>query len=397
MHRIDSATADANKHGTGKDGFQDPSAGAPTATTADWFDAVQEEVAAPIEASGITLVKGTNNQLLQVLQRMGIATWSFQDEQTLGAAAAMNGIAYGDPGGSTLYPGGIFTAVGEDAQFVWERGSDQAIGTTATFNAICRGPGNYWIAVGEVEGGDAEIVTWEDSDFFTERTAPVSDTAAALNCIATDGSSHVVALGDHDGTDLYCVRSTDGGASWTEVAITGGASDYITAVCWGNSQYVAAGWDNTASAPAFWTSSDGSSWTKRSAHASSSEVPVGITWTGSAYVAVSAEEVYTSADGITWTNATPWTAYNGGLDVKGVASCPDTGLVVVVGKEAPGTKVPRAGGGASFDHGASWEVIPGIPHGARDVAYGGGRFAVVLDDSAAPSARLAYSMGVPGA
>jgi len=43
---------------------------APTIPSADWFNAVQEEVASVVEASGLTLDKGDNTQLLQALGRL---------------------------------------------------------------------------------------------------------------------------------------------------------------------------------------------------------------------------------------------------------------------------------------------------------------------------------------
>jgi hypothetical protein len=65
MHRIDSATAEADTHGAGKDGFTGgtPPSIPPTDLTAKWFNAVQEEIAAVIEDSGRTLSDVNHNQL----------------------------------------------------------------------------------------------------------------------------------------------------------------------------------------------------------------------------------------------------------------------------------------------------------------------------------------------
>ncbi|MGX2009878.1 phage tail protein, partial [Enterobacter asburiae] len=55
MHRIDTSTAQVDKFGAGKNGFTggNPQAGElPTALDADFFDSIQEELAAVIEASG---------------------------------------------------------------------------------------------------------------------------------------------------------------------------------------------------------------------------------------------------------------------------------------------------------------------------------------------------------
>lgn len=71
MHRIDTSTAEADTHGPGKDGFTDGNPGMaipPTDLDDDFFNAVQEELCNTIEGQGITLVKGTNTQLLSALR-----------------------------------------------------------------------------------------------------------------------------------------------------------------------------------------------------------------------------------------------------------------------------------------------------------------------------------------
>lgn len=70
MHRIDTATRLADAYGAGKDGFTegDPStATPPTGLSADWFGAVQEEVAGVVEGAGLALAKADNGQLLAAI------------------------------------------------------------------------------------------------------------------------------------------------------------------------------------------------------------------------------------------------------------------------------------------------------------------------------------------
>lgn len=69
MHRIDSATATADKNGPGKTGFTgsgDPLVPA-TQLTAKWFNAVQEEIAYIIESAGLTLSDANTAQLFAAL------------------------------------------------------------------------------------------------------------------------------------------------------------------------------------------------------------------------------------------------------------------------------------------------------------------------------------------
>lgn len=73
MHRIDTSTAQVDKFGSGKNGFTggNPQTGVlPTALDADYFDTLQEELAAVIESAGITLNKAANNQLLLAMRTL---------------------------------------------------------------------------------------------------------------------------------------------------------------------------------------------------------------------------------------------------------------------------------------------------------------------------------------
>lgn len=73
MHRIDTSTAQVDKFGAGKNGFTggNPQTGElPTALDADYFDAIQEELAGVIEASGSTLNKSNNGQLTAAIKAL---------------------------------------------------------------------------------------------------------------------------------------------------------------------------------------------------------------------------------------------------------------------------------------------------------------------------------------
>lgn len=66
MERIATATAEANKFGGGKNGFRDGDLGGgitPTQLEAEWFDQVQEEIAAVIEGFGVVLNAGDKHQM----------------------------------------------------------------------------------------------------------------------------------------------------------------------------------------------------------------------------------------------------------------------------------------------------------------------------------------------
>lgn len=91
MHRIDTPTAQVDKFGAGKNGFTigNPQTGElPTALDADFFDAVQEELCAPIEAAGLTVDKSKKNQLLAALKLLFLQpSNAFGEIKSLGAAS----------------------------------------------------------------------------------------------------------------------------------------------------------------------------------------------------------------------------------------------------------------------------------------------------------------------
>ena len=88
MHRIDApgATID-NKFTEGN-----PSQGIPaTQVSDDWLNDVQEEIANVIEAEGITLVKGTQNQLLAALNTLlGVGGTQYQQSILNNQAAPLD-------------------------------------------------------------------------------------------------------------------------------------------------------------------------------------------------------------------------------------------------------------------------------------------------------------------
>jgi len=73
MHRIDTPTAQADKFGPGKNGFTngDPATGRrATDLNSDMWDAVQEEICAVIEKSGLALDKEQHDQLYQAIVKI---------------------------------------------------------------------------------------------------------------------------------------------------------------------------------------------------------------------------------------------------------------------------------------------------------------------------------------
>lgn len=112
MNRIDSPTAEADTHGTGKDGFTDgdPQNGIPpTHFNAKWCNSVQEEICRCVEGNGDTIDEDTHSQLDDAVQSM----------------AAINGPVPGVAryilhGFDPITSGASLTVTMTAGQFVWD-------------------------------------------------------------------------------------------------------------------------------------------------------------------------------------------------------------------------------------------------------------------------------------
>lgn len=97
MHRIDTSTAQKDKFGAGKNGFTrgNPQTGTPaTDLDDDYFDSIQEELAAIIEASGADLDKSKRNQVLTAMKALLLSReHPFADIKADGAAAVAEALS----------------------------------------------------------------------------------------------------------------------------------------------------------------------------------------------------------------------------------------------------------------------------------------------------------------
>src|SRR5471030_4169 len=91
MHRIDTPTAQKDKFGEGKNGFTggNPQTGEPpTALNNDYFDAIQEELAVIVEATGVALDKTKHNQIATALKKIFLQSGNrFSEINDAGPAA----------------------------------------------------------------------------------------------------------------------------------------------------------------------------------------------------------------------------------------------------------------------------------------------------------------------
>ncbi|MGV4260928.1 gp53-like domain-containing protein [Citrobacter freundii] len=97
MHRIDTPTAQKDKFGAGKNGFTrgNPQTGTPaTDLDDDYFDSIQEELAAIVEASDAVLDKSKRNQVLTAMKALLLSReHPFADIKADGAAAVAEALS----------------------------------------------------------------------------------------------------------------------------------------------------------------------------------------------------------------------------------------------------------------------------------------------------------------
>lgn len=355
MKRIDTASASASKHGSGKNGFTDGNPGVTAATTvdADWFDGVQEEIVGTIELVGQTPVATDLYQLRRGIARMLASSWT-EGAQLSGIdeplfSLASNGLGeWVAVGSADLGTSGIMLRSTDNGQTLANLAPTKQI----DLHDICFVPSlSLYIAVGAADGSDAYILTLpEGSSSEAERSNPKN---VALNAVATNDSI-IVAAGDYDGTDVYCVTSVDG-TTWTERTLPGSSGDRVNAIVWTGTAFVAVG-DNGGS-PRAWTSPDGITWTARTISGSGNNSCA--CFNGSAIV--------TNSHRSTDAGAT-WSAYSAPTVFSGLAADPTSGLILGVNSTSAYF---------SLDHGISWSQNVGhiASHtSTRCVAFAGGRF-----------------------
>ena len=127
MHRIDTKTAQKDKFGAGKNGFTrgNPQTGTPaTDLDDDYFDMLQEDLCSVVEASGASLEKGRNDQLLTALRALLLSRKNpFGDIKSDGTVkTALENLGLGDGTGRLIAVYRIDTSrqitLPKDARFV---------------------------------------------------------------------------------------------------------------------------------------------------------------------------------------------------------------------------------------------------------------------------------------
>ena len=310
MHRIDTNSADIGKFGTGKNGYENATPGIEPATecSAAAFDAMQEEILSPIEATSITPIKATNTQLLEsmctILGQAASKSWPHLSAG--GKDIQINGVCCGN---------GVWVAVGEaDGADGYILSSPDGVTWTEHANthnidlrAVAFGNGLF-VAVGAadtVSGGHAYILTSTDGAAWTERSGGAKQ--YGLNAVAY-GDNVWCAVGDNDTGDAYIVTSDSTGVTWTERAAGTIATLILKTVYFNGGVWSAGGYEAATSKGYFLKSTNGTTWADGDSFAACTIRS--IAFGNGKYVAVGFDSsvggtvVFNSTDAITWVKQT---------------------------------------------------------------------------------------------
>lgn len=233
-------------------------------------------------------------------------------------------------------------ANGDSLNFTWDFGSQTPMmdGTAVAQRFLLSGTVTYTLHVTDGRGGVATstqtIIITDPARNFTQRS---SSTTSNLTGIATDGNVAVAVGGiiygsanALNGYPVVILSSTDG-STWTKRSVptySSGYADYLwfSAITWDGSRFIAVGGDYNYDAEVWgstiYTSPDGTSWTQKYIGTTDEVFLQAVAGNGQSIVAVGdAGTVLTSTNTTTWTKVSitgaPTTisgiAYGGGTYV----------------------------------------------------------------------------------
>ena len=286
----------------------DPGAAVPaTMPGQDWFNAVQEEMIAAIQAGGVTLDRTVQTQLRQSMRRLAganvtaisasSATLTLDQIGLVLVNAAGGSITLTLPAANALTSARyriVRTDSAATTVTVQCGGSDAVDGATSlglelrgdVVDLVTDGSSGWW-TVGGI--GNKHLVTLTHRLAVANTTERSSGTANALNSVVWSGSSSLFVAVGASGTIVTSLY----GPTWT--VRSSGTTNALNSVVWSGSLFVAVGATGTIV-----TSADGITWAVRSS--STTNALNSVVWSGSLFVAVGASgRIVTSTDGITWT------------------------------------------------------------------------------------------------
>lgn len=193
--------------------------------------------------------------------------------------------------------GSVVVAVGEMGKFwtssdggtTWSASGDTGAGRTLA--SIAWG-GSLFVAV----GNNGSVVTSPNGSTWTTRDISAITTLNVNDVVW--GGSQFIAVGPN------VILSSANGTTWTDVTPSFAGSTTLNSVAWGNGLFIAAGQEMGVGS-AIYTSPDGITWTQQTLPAGllSSQVLRAVAWSGSRFMAAGDWGVIlTSTNGVDWSD-----------------------------------------------------------------------------------------------
>lgn len=363
---------------------------------ADWIRYLSDEQAAVILDAGLALAPGNTKDLLRALTVRAAQNWTHGEELSVDAAStSIDGIA-----GSGLWWVAVGGVDGTDAALyaashAGTRWYEIANPSNIRLRAVAYDfVGETFISVGDAGSGgsDAYIITMNPGGSVTERVNPKDFDLFALH-VSVSGKA--IAAGEHDGADIYAVRSDDAGETWAEIVMVGASGSFVNGFASDGTTIVAVG-QTSGGAPLFWRSTDdGATFSVVTPPAGPTDAIVGVTFDGTNFVALGDDgEVLVSADGgATWTEVTDIVISTG--FASQIEADPVTGVMIATFTQARMQ--------LSHDGGTTWSEIRHAPMSGDNttplwpiIGYDGTAWAVAHNRSSANDAMWGAQSQVRG-
>lgn len=208
MKRIDTATAEPDLHGTGKDGFRDAGVGtSPTQLDASFFNAVQEEIAGLIEGAHTSLLTSTYVDLLRALL-MYFVEYGFSKLDNAAATGADNFAAvFAEDKFVVSKLSNVYTCDSDDG--TWSTFAIATAGLTFTGLAHSSTLGLFVGAGAGVGGVGGAIESSPDGETWTSRD---TDADAYYGLCWDSTEAKFYAVGDNG-----LLKHSANGTAWTDV------------------------------------------------------------------------------------------------------------------------------------------------------------------------------------
>lgn len=194
---------------------------------------------------------------------------------------------------NSQYLNGLYFCAGNEGLLVSSDGINWKNTWGNTYYDVIYDGGKY-VAAGKI-GGDGAI--WTSADLTNWTQASLSARTSYFYAAAAGNGKYVAVGANTNNNSVSALATSSDGFNWTTVNTQTGL---MRDVAFGNGLFVAVG--TNSSKAALRTSTDGVTWTVPTLPATSATLILSVTYANGQFVALGSGLIWTSPDGITWTD-----------------------------------------------------------------------------------------------